>query len=224
MENLNKAIVILLVLAGLVGMIVDLSSVFPSFSSFYTTAIELYLFIFSAFLVLKRILFYRWKQQSEVVQIKEKSDRYNSLLFQGIILGLFYAVYLKVYSDWLSFDSVMIGILLLYYIGQILANSNPAIYVDANAFSFDDYFLQQWKWRDMKNISIGKEKLIVTGNEKNFELDLNSIDQIDDLRLDQEIDASVLDGDFAAENSSTQLIAHIQSYASHYGVNFQTSA
>jgi len=131
MEKINTAIVIFLILIGLLGAWLVPNSDFSSFYSVYKTMIELYLFIFSAFLVLKRIFFYRLKGNTEIVQLREKSRRYNTLVGQGIILVLFYVVYLRTFSvDWLRFDLVMIGVLLLYYIGQVLLNSNPSIYVD----------------------------------------------------------------------------------------------
>ena len=221
MEKINTAIVVVLVFLGLVGMVMDLSPYISSFYDAYQIAIELYLFIFCAFLVLKRLLFYRVQGNGEVVQLKERSHRYNTLILQGIVLVLFHGLYLKIYSDWLTFDSVMIGVLLLYYIGQVLANSNPSIYVDARAFAFDDYFVEEWKWNDMEQISVEKEKLTVQGKEKNFELALDAIDEMDAQSLSREVDASILDGSFATENASTTLISAVKSYATFYGISLK---
>jgi len=186
--------------------------------------IELYLFIFSAFLVLKRIFFYQLKGNTEIVQLKEKSRQYNRLVIQGVILVLFYVVYLRTYNtDWLRFDLVMIGVLLLYYIGQVLLNSNPSIYVDENAFSYDDYFVQRWKWSEMKNISLQDEKLTLKGKEGDFEMNLEVIDEMDYYRLSKEVDASILDGSFAEENSSRLLMDLIKSYATRNGVALKMS-
>ncbi len=224
MEKINTAIVIFLILIGLSGAWIAPGTGFSSFYSTYKTMIELYLFIFSAYLVLKRIFFYRLKGNTEIVRLKEKSSRYNKLVIQGIILVLFYVVYLRTHNtDWLRFDLVMIGVLLLYYIGQVLLNSNPSIYVDAIAFSYDDYFVQQWKWNEMKNISLEDEKITVKGKESDFEMDLEVIDEMDYHRLSKEVDASILDGSFAEENSSTLLVDLIKSYATRNGVALKVS-
>ncbi len=224
MEKINTAIVIFLILIGLSGAWIAPGTGFSSFYSTYKTMIELYLFIFSAYLVLKRIFFYRLKGNTEIVRLKEKSSRHNKLVVQGIVLVLFYVVYLRTHNtDWLRFDLVMIGVLLLYYIGQVLLNSNPSIYVDANAFSYDDYFIQQWKWSEMKNISLEDEKITVKGKESDFEMDLEVIDEMDYNRLSKEVDASILDGSFAEENSSTLLVDLIKSYATRNGVALKMS-
>lgn len=219
MEKLNTLIVFLLTLVGLLGILVDLPSTFPGFYSQYSTAIELYLFIFSAFLVLKRIFFYRIRANVEIVPINRKSNHYSTLLIQGVVLTVLYAVYLFIYGRWVGFDTVMIGVLLLYYVGQLLMNSNPSVYVDDQALAFDDFFIEQWKWEEIQNISFEDEKLKVKGKENDFELDFESIDQMDNNKLSWEVDASVLDGTFIEEDSSKHLIDTIKSYANQYGVN-----
>ena len=224
MEKANTAIVVLLVLLGLAGMLMDLTGLFPAFYLWYKTAIELYLFGFSAFLVLKRVFFYRLKGNVEVIQLKERSERQNILLGQGGLLVLLYVLYLWFYQDLLSFNSVMIGLLLLYYAGQVLVNSNPSIYVDANAFSFDDYFVDRWKWKSLKKIVVEDQKLFLQGQHKNFELDFELIDGMDYVRLSQEVEASVLDGAFAEEDSSRLLLNVVESYARHYGVSLIMSS
>lgn len=223
MHNWNTLIVFLLIIGGVLGVLMDISSVFPDFYSEYCSAIELYLFIFSAFLVLKRVFFYRIKGNVKIIQVSKKSNHYSRLLVQGIILTVFYSAYLYIYGQWATFDAVMIGVLLLYYIGQLLINGNPSIYIDDQALAFDDFFIQQWQWQDIDDISFENTKLSVAGKNRNLELDLSTIDQIDQKKLSWEVDASILDGTFVKQDSSKVLLSTIKSYANQYGVNHNLS-
>ncbi len=223
MEKANTVLLVVLIALGLAGMAIDMEAFIPSFNLSYKTAIELYLFVFSAFLVLKRVFFYRLKENVEVVRLKQRSEKQNLLLWYGVILALFYLTYLWRNDNLLSANVVMISLLLLYYSGQILTNSNPSIYVDANAFSFDDYFVENWPWQQLRQIVVGKEKLTIEGPSKNFELDFEAIDGMDYLKLSQEVEASVLDGDLIDDNTSKVLVEVIEAHARNYNVRLQTS-
>jgi len=219
MEKLNTLVLFALVILGMLGLLIDMEQYWASFYPMYKLAIELYLFVFSAFLVLKRVFFYRLKDNVEVVRLKNRSEKQNLLLTQGLVLTLLYLTYLWNFGNLLSSHAVMIALLLLYYTGQVLNNSNPSIYVDANAFSFDDYFVENWPWREMEKIVVEDQKVTLEGASKNFELDFEAIDGMDYIRLSQEVEASVLDGALIEDDSSKTLLDVIQSHAKDYNVS-----
>ncbi len=221
MERGNTAILWSLVLLGIMGILIDVEADFPSFYQMYKTAIEVYLFVFSAFLVVKRVFFYRLKENVEVVRLKSRSAKQNPLLWQGAIIALLYVAYLWHHDSLFGPNAVMIALLLLYYMGQVLTNGNPSIYVDAHAFSFDDYFVENWPWRDLKKITVEEEKLTLENASKKFELDFDAIDGMDYVRLSQEVDASILDGAFVEDDSSKLLLDVIESHARNYNVSLQ---
>ena len=109
---------------------------------------------------------------------------------------------------------------MLYYLVQILINSNPSIYIDEQSFSYDDYFVDRWKWRKIQRIDLNDDKMRLVGNDRDFELNFQLVDEIDYVKLNNEVEQSVLDGEFTTEKSSKTLIEIVQNYADRYGVRF----
>ena len=191
------------------------------FFNFYKTIIELYLFGFTSYMILKRVFFYRVKGNIDVIRLVKKSDYQSRLFWQGTVLALIYLVYNRYFLGTLEHsNSIMIFILLLYYLVQILINSNPSIYIDEQSFSYDDYFIDRWKWRKIQRIDMENDKMRLIGNEKDFELNFQLVDEIDYIKLNDEVEQSVLDGQFASEESSKTLVEIVQNYANRYGVRF----
>ena len=191
------------------------------FFHFYKTIIELYLFGFTSFMILKRVFFYRIKGNIDVIRLVKKSEFQSRLLWQGTVLGLIYLAYNRYYFGTLEHpNSIIIFILLLYYLVQILINSNPSIYIDEQSFSYDDYFVDRWKWRKIQRIDLNDDKMRLVGNDKDFELNFQMVDEIDYIKLNDEVEQSVLDGEFTAKKSSKTLVEIVQNYAERYGVRF----
>ena len=191
------------------------------FFNFYKTVIELYLFGFTSFMILKRVFFYRLKGNIDVIRLVKKSDYQSRLFWQGTVLALIYLVYNRYFLGTLEHpNSIMIFILLLYYLVQILINSNPSIYIDEQSFSYDDYFVDRWKWRKIERIDMEDDKMRLVSSERDFELNFQLVDEIDYVKLNDEVEQSVLDGEFATEESSKTLIEIVQGYANRYGVRF----
>jgi hypothetical protein len=190
------------------------------FFNFYKTAIELYLFGFTSFMILKRVFFYRIKGNIDVIRLIKKSAFQNQLLWQGIVLTLIYLVYNQVYFGTLEHpNTIMIGILILYYLIQIILNNNPSIYIDEQSFSYDDYFVDRWKWRNIKHIDLAQDKMLLKSSYRDFELDFDEVDQIDYVKLNAEVEQSILDGAFSTDNHSKTLVDIVQSYAHTNGVH-----
>lgn len=191
------------------------------FFNLYKTAIELYLFGFTSFMILKRVFFYRVKGNIDVIRLVKKSEYQSRLFWQGIVLALIYIAYNRYFFGTLeNSNSIMIFILLLYYLVQILMNSNPSIYIDEQSFSYDDYFVDRWKWRKIQRINLEDNKMRLVGNEKDFELNFHQVDDIDYVKLNNEVEQSILDGEFASEKSSKTLIELVQNYATRHNVRF----
>lgn len=191
------------------------------FFNLYKTTIELYLFGFTSFMILKRVFFYRVKGNIDVIRLVKKSEYQSRLFWQGTVLALIYLAYNRYFFGTLeNSNSIMIFILLLYYLVQILINSNPSIYIDEQSFSYDDYFVDRWKWRKIQRINLEDNKMRLVGNEKDFELNFQQVDEIDYVKLNNEVEQSILDGEFTSEKSSKTLIELVQNYATRNNVRF----
>lgn len=191
------------------------------FAGYFLTALKVYLFLIGAYLVLKRVLFYRLKGNINIVSLGKKSDYQNNLLIQGGVLALLGLGYVQAYGSLRSIDTVVIALLGLYYWAQVLLNSNPTIYLDDDSFSYDDYFIDKWNWVDLNRIDLDSEKLRLIGNEKDFELDFDLVDELDYRKLTAEVEYDVLDGEFGKDKSSKSLVEIIESYAKNFNVPVQ---
>ena len=64
------------------------------------------------------------------------------------------------------------------------------------------------------------DKMRLVGNDKDFELNFQLVDEIDYVKLNDEVEQSVLDGEFTTERSSKTLVEIVKNYANRYGVRF----
>ena len=149
-----------MVIIGIWGLFISPSYQDKTFFTAYRVAIELYLFGFTSFLILKHIFFYRLKGNVDVIRLVKKSDFKTSLLWYGLILALFYVVYNQYYyGDLSQFNTILISILLLYYLVQLVMNSNPSIYIDEANFAYDDFFVERWSWQNIQLIELKNQQL-----------------------------------------------------------------
>lgn len=192
----------------------------PVFAEVIKVSTQLYLFCFSAFLALKQVFFYRIKGNNNVIRLIKKSDHQNNFLLQGVIIALLSLVYIYYTETLMSFSTIMVGVLLFYYLMQVLINGNPSVYLDDESFSYDDYFVQAWPWRTVDKIEAVDEELRLFAAERDFVLDFELIDDMDFVRLNDEVERSVLDGQFASDKSSKKLLEVIEDYARNYNIQF----
>lgn len=211
-------IIWIFLLIGVAFLIADPMRTNRAFYSFYTIALQLYLFGVCAYLVLKRVIFYKLRGDINVVSLSKKSEYQFNLMMQGIVLTLVYLVFVRSYGNLKSVDTFIISVLLAYYVIQILINSNPAIYMDDDSFSYDDYFIDKWNWSDLESIKLENDSLRLISDEKDFELDFTMVDEVDYRKLTTEVELNVLDGEFAKDKTSQSLIEIIENYAKYYGV------
>jgi len=188
------------------------------FADYFIIILKVYLFGMGAYLVLKRVLFYRLKGNINIVSLGKKSEYQNNLLIQGGILAMLGLGFVQAYGNLKSVDTLVITLLGLYYWAQVILNSNPMIYLDDDSFSYDDYFIDQWNWSDLSRIDLKNEKLKLIGSKKDFELDFDLVDEVDYRKLTQEMERDVLDGEFGKDKSSKSLVEIIESYAKNFNV------
>ncbi|MEM9821906.1 MAG: hypothetical protein AAF985_12575 [Bacteroidota bacterium] len=213
-----RNIVVLVIITGLTGLLVEPLGKNPYFFKLYTKGIECYLFGMTSFWVLKRVIFYRLRKGTEVVRLVKTSSRQFNFILHGVLLSLMYLAYLLYFDTWMGFNVIMISILLLYYLVQVYINAHPSIYLNADAFIYDDYFMKRWNWTQIRKIISGDKKLEIIGEEEDFILDLNLVDEVDYVKLTSEVEYNVLDGAFSSEGSSKLLMDIVQNYADFYNL------
>ncbi|MEO1516037.1 MAG: hypothetical protein AAFV95_13525 [Bacteroidota bacterium] len=207
-----------LLFAGIAAVITIPSGAYGEYVQYYVIVVQLYLLIVSAFFVLKRVAFYRLHGHVDTIRLIKKSDYQFNLLGHGVLLGMILLAVTSSTQNPLSFNTLIIGLILFYYIIQILLNSHPSIYINDRSFTYDDYFIDAWDWNNIQRIEMNKEKLRLISNEKDFELDFNLIDEIDYYHVREEVERSILDGEFTKERSSKDLASIISNYANKHGL------
>ena len=131
-----------IIMIGLMGLLIAPIGKHPYFFTIYTKGIELYLFGMTSFWVLKRVIFYRLQRGTEVIRLVKTSNHQFNFMIHGVLLSLIYLAYLLYFDTWIGPNLIMISILLLYYLVQVYINANPSIYINSDAFMYDDYFLK----------------------------------------------------------------------------------
>lgn len=213
-----------ILILGILGLLFSNIPTNKTFFMAYKAIVELYIFGFTSFLILKRVFFYKIKGNVDVVRLVKKSNFQISLLAQGIVLTLMYLFYNQYfYGNLMHFNTVMISILVVYYIVQLVLNNNPSIYIDEETFSYDDYFVERWHWRSIKRIEVENQMMRLVTDDKDFELNFDLVDEIDYIKLNDEVAHNVLDGDFGSEESSKSLIEIVKTYANLYDVRLINS-
>lgn len=224
MSRTINIIVWLMLIVGVIGLLINDVPNNQTFFKVYKSCVEFYLFGFTSFLILKRVFFYRFKGNVDVIRLVKKSNFQSSLLWQGFVLTLIYLVYNQYfYGTLMHFNTIMICILLLYYVVQLLLNSNPSIYIDEEKFSYDDFFVEQWYWKDVQRIEVENQMMRLISEERDFELNFDLVDEMDYIKLNEEVEHNILDGDFASEESSKTLIQIVHNYANLYNVRLINS-
>lgn len=185
----------------------------------YKLLIEFYLFGFTSFLILKRVFFYRIKGNIDVIHIGKASAYQGRLVWHGVFLGSIYLAFNYLYFGTLSnANTIILLILLLYYFVQLNLNSKPSIYIDEASFSYDDYFVDRWGWNEVERIELEDQKMRLVSSTRDFELDFDLVDAIDYVKLNEEVEHNVLDGEFSSGNSSKTLVDILSTYSELYNL------
>ncbi len=218
MYRLFNFTVWILLIVGAAALLMDNTGEQKAIFSTYMTILELYLLSVSAFFVLKKVAIYKIKEDVDTIRLIKKSEFQSSLIWHGIILGLLGLVYVIRYSSLMSFNTIVLSLLFLYYITQVILNGQPSIYISEKTFSYDDYFIEEWAWQVIERVELTYTKMRLISQEKDFELEYDLIDEVDYGHLSEEVEMAVLDGEFSRGKSSKDLVDIIQTYANVYGV------
>ena len=117
-------IIWLFLLVGVLFLFSDPLRTNRAFYNFYTIALQFYMFGVCAYLVLKRVIFYRLRGDVNVVSLSKKSEYQLNLVMQGVVLSLVYLVYVRSYGNLKSIDTIIISVLLFYYVAQVFINGD----------------------------------------------------------------------------------------------------
>ncbi len=216
MQRLFNLIVWSVAIGGIVLLVWDKPREYYNGYISYKTILELTLFGISAFLTFKRVFFYRIKGNLEVIRLIRNSEHQSLYTASGIALSVIYLIVLNSYGTLRSFDTILIAILFLFYLSQLWQYANPSIYIDNYAFSYDDFFVKQWPWKSMTHISLADGILTIASEQGDFELDLSIIDDIDYVKLSDEVEQNILDGSLTSKSPSELLKNIIEEYAQKY--------
>ena len=203
----------LLLLVGVVMLLVDPNGQQSFFKNTYLIAIQAYLFWTTAFFVLKWVFFYRLEGEVIRIPLSQRSNLQGQLIGHGILLSLIYMVYIHYYDALFSFNTILLGVLLVYYIIQIFQNAQPTLYISDNAISFEDYFVDKWDWPEIERIELARDHLRLISTEKEFELDFDLIDSANHDFVKEDVDRQVLDASFGKTQYSQDLVAAIEHQA-----------
>ncbi len=179
----------------------------------YLTCLQFYLVGISAFLVLKRVAFYRLGGKVDTIRLTAASSHRMSFIWQGILLSIVCLGIVYFYGELRSFSTLLILLVLFYYLSQVIQNGTPSIYINEKGLTFDDYFIDKWDWRKLQRIELSGGKLRLINREKDFELDFDMIDESDTRHITAELDSAVLDGELARANTSQALVEIVSHYA-----------
>jgi len=209
----------LLLISGIGLLVMDPEGKSNWIFQVYLTIVEIYLLGVSAFLVFKHLLFYKVGTEADSIKLSKKSDYQTNMIWHGLILGLIALVLTRTHASLKSFNTILIALVVLYYLIQVVLNSRPAIHISNKSFSYEDYFVERWDWQELDRIELQEDKLRLVDEKKEFELDFELIDEIDDTHLFEEVDRDVLDGEFTRITSSKDVTDRLLAYAGLYSVN-----
>jgi len=99
----------LFLLIGVLFLFSDPLRTNRAFYDFYTIALQFYMFGVCAYLVLKRVIFYRLRGDVNVVSLSKKSEYQLNFIMQGVVLALVYLVYIRSYGNLKSVDTIIIS-------------------------------------------------------------------------------------------------------------------
>ena len=209
----------LLLISGIGLLVMDTEGKSTWVFQVYLTIVEVYLLGVSAFLVFKDLLFYRQETVADSIKLSKKSDYQTNMIWHGLILGLIALALTRTHASLKSFNTILIALIVLYYLIQVVLNSRPAIHISNKSFAYEDYFMERWDWQELDRIELKSDKLRLIDDYKEFELEFDLIDEIDDTHLFEEVDRDVLDGEFTRITSSKDVTERMLAYAGLYSVN-----
>jgi len=161
------------------------------------TIIECFILGWVAFLVFKQVLKYNRRKTLKTVTFRGKSQWLITMITGGIALTMAHIILVNHYSNVISFDTILVAILLLYFLSQIFSQSQPKLFIYEEGLTIDDFSLTKFEWNNVEKVTLDPEYITIKTNTDDFKLDFSGFDDFDSPQLRVELAANVLDGRFA---------------------------
>ena len=220
MSSIFSPLVWVLFAIGAIALFIPGLASQPYFFDGYTTLLKLYLLGMSAFFLLKHA-FFKLDDQVDTIRLSQRSELQSNFIGHGIMLVAIYVLFVSLHGSLKSFNIILIALVSIYYIAQVVLNSQPSIHISEKAFAYDDYFVARWDWKNINRIQLNDKRMRLIGANRDFELDFSLIDEIDVEDMSNEIASSVLDGQLSRAKSSKDLIRLMQNYAQLHNIQLE---
>jgi len=217
LKTINNTFYIIL-LAGILGLIMDPEGINLWFFGLFMGVLKVYLFSLCAFWVLKRALYKYEMEANEVLHLAKRSPQQSKFILQGVIIFLLCLVYQRFYASIWNAESFLFIVLLIYFFMQVLQHNRPTLYLNDHYIAIEDYFIDRWNWIELEKIEFDVDSLkLLSGNKSHF-LDLGLLDDLDQKRIAEEVERNVLDGAISHNHSSQHLLQVLHEYAKRKGL------
>lgn len=193
----------------------DTEAELESIYLFLKVVIEFFLLIMGGFQILKTTPTTP-NDSVQVIRFRQKSKRFNQLIWFGVVLTLSDFVLIDHYAFLLSTDTILVAILFVYYAGQLLFQNRPSLYFSSDGLTFDDFFPKNWIWDQINLISIDGQNLLINDG-KEYIISLEGIDEDDPELTKVELDAQILDGSSYFEDDPSNLKKMLEDSSAKYG-------
>ncbi len=131
-------------------------------------------------LLFKKYIYFHYFEEVRVVHLNIKSDYIDDLLFKVIAICLVGLLNIYLFND-VFYHRHTIQLIICTTLASlaILLNARPALLLNPSGFYFDDYYPDEWKWKDIQQIHFGEDHIYLKGRFQDFELPLSYLDTED---------------------------------------------
>ncbi len=207
----NRFVIWPLVISTIVLILVDNTSDFSDLFIILKSILELYLFVWCAYLIVTA--FGQSEDSRKVIKIRKKSEHFNGLALQGIVIALAQLALVNHYDDIYSFNTVLIAVLFLYFLSQINENSYPKVMLSNTHIGVSDFQMIKIPWNEIQTVRLEPKKLTIQTADITRSVSLTGLEEFSDDDVERELAAEILDGSVASEGTSHTLSQLLTIYA-----------
>jgi len=207
----NRFVVWPLVISTFVLILMDRTSNFSELFLGLKTILELYLFFWCAYLIITS--FGQSADSRKVIKIRKKSEHFNGLALQGIVIALAQLALVNHYDDIFSFNTVMIAVLFLYFLSQITENSYPKVMLSNTHIGVSDFQMTKIPWNEIQSVRLEPQLLTIQTAAITKSVTLSGLEEYSEEDVERELAAEILDGSVASEGTSHTLSQLLTIYA-----------
>ncbi len=217
----NRFLVWPLVIGTFVLILFDATSDFSRTFIVLKSILELYLFVWCAYLI--TTAFGQSQESKKVIKIRKKSKYFNSLALQGIAIVLAQLALVYHYDDIYSFNTVMIAVLFLYFLSQITENSYPKVMLSNTHIGVSDFQMTKIPWNEIQIVRLEPLKLTIQTSSLSKSVSLTGLEEFSNDDVEKELAAEILDGSVASEGTSHTLSQLLKIYADKKDFDLQST-